>query len=329
MQLPLTACVVLASSVAAFAQVTPVAAFTGDAQENFDGAAQVMFTPCLPTRAFNNTADFCTPSGSNCHTTTGWGFYCSIPNYSPPYLFASTGGPVEITFDTAIEKFGGYFGSNSNAADGNVDFYDANSVLIGSAAVVAANDCGWHWNGWQISGAVKRVVLTGNYSGGGYLDMDSLEADYASVVTNPTVYCTAGTSTGGCVAQISASANPNVAHSAPCLLSVTGVEGQRTGVIFYGIAKRMQSWCAQGGGSSFLCVKVPLQRLSPQNSGGTFGACDGAYSIDWNSFQLASPTMLGAPWIASQKTFVQAWFHDPQSCKTSALSDAVELTYLP
>ena len=141
MQLPLTACALIASSALTFAQITPIGAFTGDEQENFDGAPQVLFTPCLPTRAFNNTADFCTPNGSNCHTTPSWGFYCTIPNYSPPYLFASTGGPVEIVFDTPIEKFGGYFGSNSNAADGVVEFFGANSVSLGSAPVVAANDC--------------------------------------------------------------------------------------------------------------------------------------------------------------------------------------------
>jgi hypothetical protein len=145
----------------------------------------------------------------------------------------------------------------------------------------------------------------------------------------PVVYCTAGTTTNGCVASISASGNPNVSHSQPCQVSVANVEGQKTGILFYGLGTQGQSWCSVGGGTSFLCVKAPTSRTGVQSSGGTVLACDGTLSLDWNAFQLATPGALGQPWSAGSQAYVQAWFRDPPACKTTSLSDGVELTYQP
>ena len=145
----------------------------------------------------------------------------------------------------------------------------------------------------------------------------------------PTVYCTAGTTTNGCVPSISASGNPNVAHSAPCQITIAGVEGQKTGIVFYALAQLVQPWCTTGTGSSLLCVKPPTMRTGVQPSGGTNGLCDGALTLNWNAFQLANPSALGAPWSAGAKAYVQGWFRDPPACKTTSLSDAVELTYTP
>jgi hypothetical protein len=144
----------------------------------------------------------------------------------------------------------------------------------------------------------------------------------------PPVYCTAGTSAGGCAASIGASAEPDLAHASPCSITIQALDGQRTGIVFYGLDAFAQPWCASGG-TSFLCVKPPTQRTSAQSSGGSAGSCDGSLSLDWNAFQLASPAALGQPWSAGAKAYVQGWFRDPASCKTTSLSDAVELTYRP
>jgi hypothetical protein len=142
-------------------------------------------------------------------------------------------------------------------------------------------------------------------------------------------YCTAGTTSSGCVASISANGNPDVAHSQPCQIVIDDVEGQKTGIIFYGLVPLTQPWCALGGGSSYLCVQVPTMRTGTQSSGGTFGQCDGTLTLDWNAFQLASPGALGAPWMVGEKAYVQGWFRDPPACKTTSLSNALELTYQP
>lgn len=146
--------------------------------------------------------------------------------------------------------------------------------------------------------------------------------------TAPVAYCTAGTTTNGCVPSISASASPSVSFANPCTVSIASVEGQKSGLIFYGVAgPQALPWSATS--SSFNCVKSPTQRSSPQSSGGTVNACDGSLALDWNAFQLGNPGALGSPWSVGDKAFVQGWFRDPPAPKSTNLSDALELTYAP
>ena len=146
----------------------------------------------------------------------------------------------------------------------------------------------------------------------------------------PVVYCTSSTSSNGCSASIAASANPSVSLASPCNLAVTGVDGQKAGLLFYGIDNSgftPPPWAP--GSTSFLCVKPPTQRTPIQDSGGTSNACDGSYALDWNAYQTTHPMALGAPWSAGTKVHAQAWFRDPAAVKSTNLSDAVELTYVP
>jgi hypothetical protein len=315
----------IATTSAALAQ-TPTGPFTGQQQEAFEGP-QVIFTPCMPSGVFAGTAQLCDTCCSGCHTTTGWSFMCTIFPHGGSYFFGSAGGPVEYTFPTPATKFGGYFGSNSGSPDAQIDFYDVSNNLIGSQVASIPADCQWYWNGWTIPGGAARIRVTGlNPWGGGFVDMDDMEVDYGSAP--PVSYCTSGTTTNGCTASISASNNPNVAHSNSCQITVANVEGQKSGIIFYGLAANALPWCSVGG-TSFLCVKSPTSRTGTQNSGGTAGACDGQLSLNWNAFQLANPGGLGQPWAAGNKAYVQGWFRDPPACKTTSLSDGVELTYVP
>ena len=164
-----------------------------------------------------------------------------------------------------------------------------------------------------------------------YMDCGFRIAFQTYVIADPApfAYCTAGTSTNGCQATITASANPRVTYSTPCGLTVSNVEGQKSGIVFYGLTQTVQPWCTQGGGSSFLCVKAPTMRTGAQNSGGVLNACDGTLALDWNNFEQSHPGALGAPWSAGQRAYVQAWYRDPPSCKTTSLSNALALTYLP
>lgn len=145
----------------------------------------------------------------------------------------------------------------------------------------------------------------------------------------PTPYCTSGTSVNGCVASITASANPRVNYSSPCNINVSGADGQRSALLFYGLQSFIQPWCQLSPGSSMLCVKAPTYRFAGQNTGGALGQCNGSINASWNGFQLSNPGALGAPWTAGEKAYVQGWFRDPASCKTTTLSNAVEMTYEP
>ena len=141
----------------------------------------------------------------------------------------------------------------------------------------------------------------------------------------PTTYCTAGTTTAGCVASIAADAQPSASNATPCMLSVSNVEGLQNGLFFYGLTQNASTWCAAG--SSFLCVKAPLERTGVMNSGGNSGQCNGAFALDWTSYSQAHANSLGQPWTVGEKVYVQAWFRDPPACKGTSLSNALELTF--
>ncbi|MCY3000458.1 MAG: proprotein convertase P-domain-containing protein [Planctomycetota bacterium] len=139
-------------------------------------------------------------------------------------------------------------------------------------------------------------------------------------------YCTGGTTTNGCTADIAATNQPSLTAAAPCVINVTDVEGQKSGLIFYSInGQQAQGWNA----SSFLCVKAPTQRTTTQSSGGTVASCTGSLSLNWDAFQAANPTALGQPWAVGNKAQLQAWFRDPPAGKSTNLSNAIELTYVP
>ena len=122
---------------------------------------------------------------------------------------------------------------------------------------------------------------------------------------------------------------PSAGLASACLITVTGVEGQQNGLIFYGLDNAGFTPLPWGVGSSFMCVKSPIQRTPSQSAGGTLAACDGRLTLDWNAFQIAFPSALGQPWSAGAKVYAQGWYRDPPASKTTNLSNALELTCVP
>lgn len=177
-----------------------------------------------------------------------------------------------------------------------------------------------------VGGVLSWTVQTNAAGGFGNFNGFQLEP----LVAAPTSYCTAGTSTNNCAPQIAASANPSVSFANACTFTATGVEGQKSGIIFYGVNNTGFSpapWAA--GSASFLCVKGPTQRMNVLNSGGTLGSCNGSLVQDWNAFQAAHPTALGNPFVVGNSAFVQAWYRDPPAVKTTNLSNAVQVFFVP
>jgi hypothetical protein len=54
-----------------------------------------------------------------------------------------------------------------------------------------------------------------------------------------------------------------------------------------------------------------VQRLLPQHSGGTTGACDGVRAEDWTLYIATHPDALGQPFTGGETVWVQGWFRDP------------------
>ncbi len=142
----------------------------------------------------------------------------------------------------------------------------------------------------------------------------------------PVTYCTAGTTTNGCAASLSATGNPSVTQASPCVISSNGGEGSMSGVLFYGVDNSAFTPVPWGATSSFRCVKNPVQRMGLLTPVGTPTVCDGDYTFDWDAWQLAHPLALGNPWSAGDTVYVQAWFRDVGVPKGST-SNALELTY--
>jgi hypothetical protein len=144
----------------------------------------------------------------------------------------------------------------------------------------------------------------------------------------PVSYCTAGTSTNGCTPSLSGQ-NLSATFASACSVTASLVEGQKSGILFYGVSGQNNTvWCATS--TSFLCVKAPTQRTVAQNSGGTTGACDGTLSLDVNNYlQVVNPTALGMPFAAGNVIDWQGWYRDPPACKTTQLTNGLEMTVLP
>lgn len=141
-------------------------------------------------------------------------------------------------------------------------------------------------------------------------------------------YCTSGTSSAGCVPTMCATGVASGTSGSGFNLSVSGVDGQRTGLILYGLSGPFAGpWSSTS--TSYRCLQNPVQRMPSQNSGGTTGACDGSYSEDWNGFLATHPTALGLPFTGGETAWAQAWYRDPPAPKSSSLSNGIEFYVQP
>ncbi|MCY3003586.1 MAG: hypothetical protein NTV21_17460 [Planctomycetota bacterium] len=259
-------------------------------------------------------------------------------NNSDIYRFTLAGAPISVFHNSATINFAhqlnmagccdifcGGFTSN------NVVRLDAvgNALPSGSFAASGARGVYQLQNGkalwtngsgaWVYDGVT--TTSTQVYTGGGrHVTL------FSTAPAGPVSYCAAGSTTNGCAATISADNNPSVSFASTCNITVSDVEGQKSGLVFYSITgQNAAPWNA----TSFLCVKSPTQRTGTQTSGGTVNFCDGTLVLDWNNFQALHPTALGNPWSPGDVVQVQAWFRDPPAGKATNLSDAIEMTYQP
>jgi hypothetical protein len=145
---------------------------------------------------------------------------------------------------------------------------------------------------------------------------------------NPTSYCTTSTTTNGCNPLMGASGTPSASASSGFTLTCSSVEGQRSGLLFYGVSgPNAAPWAT--GNTSTLCVKPPTQRTTVQTSGGTILSCDGQLSLDFLAYMAANPGALGQPLAQGHVFHTQAWFRDPAAVKTTNLSDGLTFSLCP
>ncbi|MCC7014005.1 MAG: PD40 domain-containing protein [Planctomycetes bacterium] len=143
------------------------------------------------------------------------------------------------------------------------------------------------------------------------------------------VYCSAGTSSNGCVPSIGHSGAPSATAASSFQIRVSGTEGLRAGMIFYSVDNGSLGSVPWGATSSNFCVKLPVQRTPVHSAGGSTGACNGQLQLDWNAFVVANSGAIGAPFNAGTTIHAQGWYRDPANAKTSSLSDALAIEMNP
>ena len=122
-------------------------------------------------------------------------------------------------------------------------------------------------DGAQIFDLSHPSVTEGRIAFYSFSQDDAVFSNVKVLNTGPRVYCTAGTSTAGCVPSIGATGSASAAAGSGFTLTASGLEAQRQGLFFYGISGvAISPWSPTS--SSFLCVKSPTQRMPLLSSGG-------------------------------------------------------------
>ncbi|MCC7012861.1 MAG: hypothetical protein IT454_09890 [Planctomycetes bacterium] len=242
-----------------------------------------------------------------------WSSHTPTPlDYEQPQTIATDGNGTALVAGLTISSTGWtgfarlHFQGGAALADFDFGPSDGRSFFQGSAAGPGRR--------WFVAGELANA------------NSDSNALTVAIDDPTATSYCTAGTSALGCAALISASGVPRASATSGFVLTTSGLDAQRLGLVFYGISGRLaQAW---GPTSSFLCVKPPTQRMPVQNSGGSVNTCSGTLTVDWSQF-VAGSSALGTPFQAGDIVHAQAWYRDPPSAKSTALSNALDFVVQP
>lgn len=145
--------------------------------------------------------------------------------------------------------------------------------------------------------------------------LDSLELCAGAPVT---VYCTAKTTSSGCVPSISATGVPSTAGA--FMVRCSQVQTGQQGVMLY--STNGQAAISFQGGT--LCVMPPVLRTPVQAAGGV-GPCEGSLAFDFSAHYLSGIDPVLVP---GQQVWAQYWFRDPGDPFGTGLSDALEFTLL-
>jgi hypothetical protein len=148
----------------------------------------------------------------------------------------------------------------------------------------------------------------------------SLRADWTPAA--PAIYCTAKTTSAGCVPALSVAGTPSASAASGFSILANAVHPQNVGLYFFG----RNGPAAQPFQGGVLCVTPPLVRVAPQLAGGA-GTCGGTYAVDFNAWLAANAPELRAP---GEDFCVQCWFRDPPDpVSGTGLTDAVSFVLAP
>ena len=219
-------------------------------------------------------------------------------------------------------------GSFSPGCLGNVINYCAGSALPNSGV---GNHIGdpllWNFPGAEhLLAPGSPCIDAGDPSSppdpdGSPADIGAIPFD-AAFDPNPTLFCTAKTTSLGCVPQIGFQGFATFQGEVPFVVSATGVHPGSPGLLFYGPGAHFLPF--QGG---WHCVQLPTPRVGVQVAGGS-GLCGGTYSFDFAAHLAAGASNFVTPGV----TLACQWWgrdaQDPTGFGTT-LTDALLFSVVP
>jgi len=173
------------------------------------------------------------------------------------------------------------------------------------------DDYGWALDleGERLAVGAPSNDIVGNNAGAAYIEDLALSA---------TVYCTAKTTSNGCVPVIDSAGVPSASGATAFPITAREIPNQKPGLLFYG----------RGGPAALpflggtLCVLPPLVRTPVQSSGGNPppADCSGSYLLDFSQLAPSDPNLGPGDGVHAQY-----WFRDPTHPDGSGagLSDAL------
>jgi hypothetical protein len=264
------------------------------------------------------------------------------------------GGSLNAAGGGAISNIARWDGTSWDDVGGGVDGMVRGLAVYDDGTGAALFACGsffnaggqpavriakWDGTTWSALGAgvglsIARVLHAHDdgrgpalYQGGRFTTAGGQPATHiAKWEPNPGVatYCTAGTTTSGCHASISAVGTPSVSLGSGFDVTVASVEGGKAGLIFFTMTGPLANpW---GGGTSLMCVGKPRRRTGAQLGSGTPGQCDGSLQLDFNTWMTTHGGYMPAQ---GQQVWMQGWFRDPTAPGSMNLSDALTFTVCP
>jgi len=176
----------MAIATGLFVGITVIGSFTGTRSESFENAIPTVNASCLTNRAFNDSAEICTPNHSGCLVTTAWTTAaCTQQPYAGTWFFGnaiqgSLDNVTEIRFDHPIQRFGGMFSKNTTYSGGDISFFSADGTLLATLPMNLPGGCSWVWNGWDAGDgpAIGSITLQGSFNSPVLLD--ALQLDFAA-----------------------------------------------------------------------------------------------------------------------------------------------------
>jgi len=199
--------------------------------------------------------------------------------------------------------------------------FDGSGVSLGTVVATGQGDNTYfnttaedRFYGVEYSGGISEIKISHTFGG---LEVDHLQYELPCPTAAATTYCTAKTSSIGCVPSIGLQGCPSASSPTPCYVTCSQVISNKSGLLFYGFASAGAPF--QGG---FLCVAPPTHRTALQTSGGNPPPddCSGQFSFDFNAhIQSGIDTNL----VPGATVFAQYWYRDPASPSTTGLSNGV------